>query len=201
MRLPADSNIKTSKTAIYHLTYDAAGGTGHMNTEEFYVESGATASFTLPECGFTAPRGKIFEKWSIGNPGDIISVSSDMTAVAQWKNDPSIAVTESVTEQSSEVVTEIVTNPTTEIETKTEKPTENVTVKKTETVTKATVKEEIKSSDQSEEPLTNTSSSLPNDNGNKYIVGFMILVITFIILIIIIVLILRRKKKESPDKK
>ena len=64
------------------VTFDAGEGDGTM--EAGAVEKGA--KYALPECGFTAPEGKEFEKWDKGAPGDEILVTEDMTVTALWKD-------------------------------------------------------------------------------------------------------------------
>ncbi len=72
------------------VTFDANGGTGTIAAET--VNSGAT--YTLPDCTFTAPEGKIFKEWSVKigdaeavnkQPGDTIEVTADTTVTATWE--------------------------------------------------------------------------------------------------------------------
>ena len=51
--------------------------------EEEYVASGD--KLTLPECGYTAPDGMVFDKWEPGKPGDKVSITADRTIKAVWK--------------------------------------------------------------------------------------------------------------------
>ncbi len=67
---------------LYTVTFDPNGGTGAMNT--LTVKYGE--QLTLPECGFTAPKGQEFDAWDLGKPGDKIDVNGDMTVKAQWKD-------------------------------------------------------------------------------------------------------------------
>ena len=69
-------------TVTFTVSFDANGGTGSMEAVE--VEEGS--KYTLPECGFTAPDGKEFDKWDAGTPGTEIDVTADMTVKAQWKD-------------------------------------------------------------------------------------------------------------------
>ena len=68
------------------VTYDANGGTGEMAPDSYITED----SYTLRDNGFTAPEGKVFACWSIGdvykNPGDSIEINSDLVVKAVWAN-------------------------------------------------------------------------------------------------------------------
>ena len=65
----------------YTVSFDPNGGTGSMTQATVtYGES-----YTLPECGFTAPEGMEFDKWDAGKPGDQIDVTADLTLKAVWK--------------------------------------------------------------------------------------------------------------------
>ncbi|MDO5037575.1 MAG: stalk domain-containing protein [Tissierellia bacterium] len=67
---------------ITFLTYD---GTGTMDS----VTLKKWASYTLPECGFTPPKGKEFSKWSIASvgyeAGEEIVVFTDEIIKPEWK--------------------------------------------------------------------------------------------------------------------
>ena len=79
-----DDNTFAVVTA-YTLTFQANGGSGKMQT--LSVPCGK--SVKLPECGFTAPKGKDFAGWKIGKktyaPGDTYTPSEHVTVTAQWK--------------------------------------------------------------------------------------------------------------------
>jgi len=62
--------------------FDANGGTGTMDA----ITVRAGEKLELPANGFTAPDGKVFEKWDIGKAGETVAVNADMTAVAVWKD-------------------------------------------------------------------------------------------------------------------
>lgn len=67
------------------VTFDANGGTGSM--ADVPVDKGST--YTLPECGFTAPAGKEFDGWAIGGSKvteSTITVNADTTLTALWKD-------------------------------------------------------------------------------------------------------------------
>ena len=70
-----------------HVIFDANGGTGTMATVT--LEKGT--AFTLPECGFNPVRGKAFQYWKVSNasgysrPGTIVTVYSDITVKAIWR--------------------------------------------------------------------------------------------------------------------
>ena len=48
------------------VSFDSDGGSGSMDP----VTVTAGTEYTLPENGFTAPEGKEFDKWDLGDPGD-----------------------------------------------------------------------------------------------------------------------------------
>ncbi len=68
----------------WHVQFDANGGSGKMVSEA--VEKGT--EYTLPDCLFTPPSGKVFTGWKVSGavkqPGDRITVTTDLTASAQW---------------------------------------------------------------------------------------------------------------------
>lgn len=67
------------------IVFDANGGRGTMDA----VSVDVGTEYTLPRCRFTAPRGRTFRCWQIGSetfdPGDAITVTSDITVRALWK--------------------------------------------------------------------------------------------------------------------
>ena len=67
------------------ITYQANGADGEMTAVRAYTGD----TFTFPECKFTAPTGHYFNKWLYnGNyysVGDTLTVSGDMTVIAQWE--------------------------------------------------------------------------------------------------------------------
>ena len=67
------------------VSFSANGGSGTMAAAEV---TASDFSYTLPECGFTAPSGKAFEKWDKGAPGTKITVTADTVIKAVWKDLP-----------------------------------------------------------------------------------------------------------------
>lgn len=71
----------------YTITFAAGGGTGSMAPV-----AGASGTYHLPTCTFTAPNGKQFKAWQVGNqelqPGQIITVSANTTVTALWQAIP-----------------------------------------------------------------------------------------------------------------
>ncbi len=55
------------------------------------VKVEADTEYTLPECGFTAPMGKVFVKWDLGKAGDKITVNADTILIAEWKSKVNVA--------------------------------------------------------------------------------------------------------------
>ncbi|WP_311482106.1 InlB B-repeat-containing protein [uncultured Anaerococcus sp.] len=82
---PTPTPTPSSKTE-YKVTFVGNGAEGSMNKAT--VEEGKT--YTLPGNGFEVPEGKEFTGWKIGGedkkPGDIITVTDNITVVAQWKD-------------------------------------------------------------------------------------------------------------------
>ena len=74
--------VAAAPAAIVFVSYDANGGKGAM--EETILRDGK--KLTLPECGFFAPKGKIFASWDLGAPGEKVEVSADTTVKAIWKD-------------------------------------------------------------------------------------------------------------------
>ena len=86
----AKSSVPEGKVS---LNFDANGGKGNMPGELLNKDS----EYKLPECGFTAPEGKEFDKWSVKvgaaqevekAPGDSITASADIIVKALWKDKP-----------------------------------------------------------------------------------------------------------------
>ena len=77
----------TVKPVSYTVTFNANGGTGTMDPAT--VEAGG--SYTLPECGFTAPEGKQFKAWNVNGEelaaGDTITVNGDVEITAVWEEE------------------------------------------------------------------------------------------------------------------
>ena len=70
------------------VTYDKNGGTGSMGEVKVYSDE-IPKTITLPECTFTAPEGKVFKAWQIGDTEYAAGVSYEVTAdtpvTALWK--------------------------------------------------------------------------------------------------------------------
>ncbi len=80
----------TPEPQTYTISFNANGGGGTMDP----VTKQEGFGYTLPQNGFTAPTGKEFSGWKINNsgsllqPGDNISINSNITLYAQWKDIP-----------------------------------------------------------------------------------------------------------------
>ena len=70
-------------TEYYTVTFNANGGLGKMDDRIASSDS----LFVLPECQFTPPSGKSFDKWDIGTgaPGSSVKITKDTTIKAIWK--------------------------------------------------------------------------------------------------------------------
>ncbi len=70
------------------ISFNANGGTGTMASVN--VDQGS--SYTLPNCGFTAPSGKQFKTWTVDGvtkaPGVSITVTGDIVIVATYEDIP-----------------------------------------------------------------------------------------------------------------
>ena len=84
---------KEKPKSKYEVRFEANGGTGNIDT----VEVNEGDNYKLPECTFTAPDGKEFDKWSVTvgsaqavdrKPGESIVASDNVTVIAVWKNKP-----------------------------------------------------------------------------------------------------------------
>jgi uncharacterized repeat protein (TIGR02543 family) len=91
--LVADRTIVPLTT--YSVTFNPNGGIGTIVAED--VTIGET--YTLPDCTFTAPEGKVFKEWSVvignadavaKNPGEEIEVTAETTVTAVWEDDTHI---------------------------------------------------------------------------------------------------------------
>ena len=82
-----EAGVPVVKTTVNHtITFDGNGGTWHM--DPVTVEDGTL--YELPGSSFIAPDGKEFDGWLVNgqkkNPGESITVTSDLTIQAQWRN-------------------------------------------------------------------------------------------------------------------
>ena len=73
---------------IYTVSFSANGGSGAMGNRT--VEAGK--KFTLPDCAFTPPFGKLFDRWDLGAARETVSITADTVVKALWKDDPSAPV-------------------------------------------------------------------------------------------------------------
>ena len=82
-----EAGVPVVKTTVNHtIRFDGNGGTWHMDS----VTVEDNTQYELPASTFIAPDGKEFDGWLVSgekkNPGDKITVTSDLTIIAQWKN-------------------------------------------------------------------------------------------------------------------
>ena len=82
----------SSQPGTITVTYDANGGTGTMAQETYTLDSeGWVKNFTVPECRFTAPAGKEFDRWEDANGtpyqvGGTPWIAESMILKAIWKD-------------------------------------------------------------------------------------------------------------------
>ncbi len=85
--------LRATLVPAYKLTFDGNSGGGAMDDIGVRVNT----VYTLPECGFTAPEGKVFDHWEIdGNsrmPGFGITMNGNKTVKAVWKQAPAVVPT------------------------------------------------------------------------------------------------------------
>ena len=82
-----EAGVPVVKTTVNHtITFDGNGGKWKMDPKT--VEDGS--QYELPGSSFIAPDGKEFDGWLVNgvkkNPGDRITVTSDLIIQAQWRN-------------------------------------------------------------------------------------------------------------------
>ncbi len=74
----------------YTVTFQRNGGSGKMFDAE-----GIVGEYTLPECTFTAPTGKVFKGWALEKDGEVVgetyNVTGETTFYAIW-GDPDYTV-------------------------------------------------------------------------------------------------------------
>ena len=80
------SEDKINQFKKFTVTFDGNGGTWHMDP----VTVEENTEYELPTCTFVAPNGQEFDGWLVNgekkNVGDKITVTSDLTIQAQWRN-------------------------------------------------------------------------------------------------------------------
>ncbi|MBQ6095343.1 MAG: InlB B-repeat-containing protein, partial [Lachnospiraceae bacterium] len=117
---------KTKEATSYKISFAAGeGGSGSM--ADVTVSAG---EYTLPACGFTAPEGKVFDKWDKGAAGAKITVSGDVTLTAQWK---SATTTTPIVMKTDKAKLELVVNKQADGTTKTTPGAINVTFESAKT--------------------------------------------------------------------
>ena len=81
--LEEDITVTALWEAVYIVTFQANGGTGTM---EPVITT--TATYVLPQSGFTPPSGHRFKSWSVNGteyyPGTRLTLSGDTTVTALW---------------------------------------------------------------------------------------------------------------------
>ena len=79
--------LPKSDPVTHTVSFNANGGTGTMAD---VTVTGASAAYTLPACGFTAPQGTQFKGWATSANGAVltdatITVTEDITLYAIWE--------------------------------------------------------------------------------------------------------------------
>ena len=83
----SEYTLKVNRGEVkYEVSFKAGEGSGSMESQE--IAKGST--YTLPGCDFTAPDGKEFAGWKIGeevkDPGVEITVNGETVITALWKD-------------------------------------------------------------------------------------------------------------------
>ena len=68
-------------SAFCTVSFSGNGGSGEM--KEAYVRKGET--YTLPECAFTPPEGKVFSRWNAGPAGISVTLTEDIDLEPVWR--------------------------------------------------------------------------------------------------------------------
>lgn len=90
-QLFSDTNLTAIFDSIYaERTIVTMPGEGSGWMPDYTVTTGH--DFELPECTFDPPEGKEFDEWDVGPAGKVITVNSDMTITALWKDLPAYTV-------------------------------------------------------------------------------------------------------------
>ena len=84
---PNEAGVPVVKTTVnFTITFDGNGGTWKMDP----VTVEENTEYELPGSSFIAPEGKEFDGWLVNgkkkNPGDRITVTSNLTIQAQWRD-------------------------------------------------------------------------------------------------------------------
>ena len=116
--------ITVTVPAKYDVTYSAGEGSGTMDAGFAYSDDNV---IVLPDCTFTAPEGKTFKAWQIGETeyaaGVSYTVTADTSVTAVWKEvgaevKPEIAVTIEVAQDGkTTTISSVSTDETTKVET------------------------------------------------------------------------------------
>lgn len=87
----SDTNLTATFDSIYaERTIVTMPGEGSGWMPDYTVTTGH--DFELPACTFDPPAGKEFDEWDVGPAGKVITVNSDMTITALWKDLPKYTV-------------------------------------------------------------------------------------------------------------
>ncbi len=82
------ASIDSTESSSAVVSFDKGKGSGTMAPVNVLLRD----VYTLPECTFTAPTGKIFDKWDLGEPGTVIALDGDVTIHALWRDTPTYEV-------------------------------------------------------------------------------------------------------------
>ena len=102
---PKDAENERTYLTVFSVQYEPNSGIGKMaGTPVAYDEK-----LTLPECSFTAPEGKEFDRWDLGAPGEQVEITENTTVKAIWKD--TVVEAEAETAAETEAVEETVDAP------------------------------------------------------------------------------------------
>ena len=95
------SELYMAGSEIYNLRYDANGGTGSMDGSQ--VLEGQT--MTIPACGFTAPKDKIFDYWTVSGSETHYAENEEIQLLCDYAENDTITITANWCERTEAKVT------------------------------------------------------------------------------------------------
>ncbi|MBO6157719.1 MAG: InlB B-repeat-containing protein [Firmicutes bacterium] len=103
--IPPGSIVAHAEGETYTVSFDPGTGTGSMAP----VTVNVGEDYTLPECSFTHTNPeRTFHQWYVGgelkDPGDTVTVNSDLTVTAKWRYTTAVTIDNSVDVSTTRVL-------------------------------------------------------------------------------------------------